>query len=174
MLHDGSGDLITLLLSLLLGIVLCLIYDGFKIVRIAVACSTTNIFFQDIIYFIIAAFSTFILLLIRTFGEVRWFVLAGQILGFILCRWSLSRLILSVSQSIINGVKAIFSFINKFLVNPLKKILQFIMLKIKNISIKLQKKAVKIFKFILKSIYGLLYNRRNGKRQKPKVKKVKS
>lgn len=160
MLHDGSGDVITLLLSMLLGVVFCLFYDIFRILRIAVRCSVSSIFFQDIIFFIFTALLTFSIMLVRTYGEIRWFILIGELSGFILCRFSISRLLISISEQIIKGVRAVILVINK-IIAPIKKLLSYLMSKVKSFSSNLQKKAAKISKCILKYLYGILYNKLN-------------
>lgn len=82
----------TFFYSILLGGGLCLIYDLFRLDRMVCRRSTVTVFFEDIAFWLIAAFSTFCFLLIGTNGQIRAFVLFGIAIGFIIIRLTLTRL----------------------------------------------------------------------------------
>ena len=109
MITGGIGDFLTFLWCVILGATLCMLYDLFKSVRLAVRLRGISLFFLDLLYFILAAILTFFMMLVRCFGEVRWFILAGELLGFVLmrllCRERLSRLLAGWIGRGIRGVR---------------------------------------------------------------------
>ena len=82
---------VTFLLSIALGGVLCLIYDLFRSIRKTKEYGGVAVFFQDIAFFIICAFITFIFLLGTTAGILRAFIVVGILIGAVLMRLTLSR-----------------------------------------------------------------------------------
>lgn len=95
-----ADQTLTFLLSIPAGAVLCLFYDIFRIIRLSRNTSAVGVFFQDIIYFSISAFFTFCFLIVRCSGEIRGYVLLGELLGFLICRCSLSALVLTAAGSV--------------------------------------------------------------------------
>ncbi len=77
--------------ALLLGVVLCLIYDSFRIHRILKHPKRLVVFGEDILFFAGAAVLVFCFLVIRCDGELRLYVLACSLLGSILFRCSLNK-----------------------------------------------------------------------------------
>lgn len=82
----------TFFYSVLLGIGLCVLYDLFRLDRKVFRRSAVTVFFEDIVFWLIAALATFCLLLLHTNGQVRAFVLIGLLIGFLICRLTLTRL----------------------------------------------------------------------------------
>lgn len=166
MLKDGSGDFLTLLLAVLLGTALCLIYDILRALRENKRHTTAAMFIEDIIFCVVAAFCVFILQLVRSFGEMRWFIFFGLAVGFIVCRMTASRIFVKLFGFIIVFVTAAIRFISDKIITPLqsacKKLCTFLR---------------KIFKKLLQSLYSLRYNviydkmKRNRKRAKKKCRK---
>lgn len=110
---DSLSDVLSVFISLFFGAVISLIYDIFKSYRIAFKSSNIFIIVQDIIFSIISAILTYLLLYICVKGEIRWFVLIFEIIGFIIFRIFLSKLIV---KSIVN----INLFIKKNIIAHLK------------------------------------------------------
>lgn len=69
--------------SLAMGIFLGIFYDIFRIIRLLLNPKNLSVFIQDVIYFIISGFITFIFVLILNYGESRFYILAGEALGWI-------------------------------------------------------------------------------------------
>ena len=89
---NNSLQILSFSRSLVLGILLCVLYDFIKSLRLTVNFSAIAIFLQDIAYSCIAAFVTFLFLLSVTNGEMRGYVISGILAGFIISRFTLSRL----------------------------------------------------------------------------------
>jgi len=64
-----------------LGAVLGACYDGFRILRAAVRFHTVLVFVQDVLYFVGVTIVTFAFLLAYNDGELRMFILIGELMG---------------------------------------------------------------------------------------------
>lgn len=109
---SNSLQVISFLRSLILGAVFCLIFDIFKGYRLAANPSKALVFVQDIIYFAIISPITFCFLLSVTNGEIRAYVFIGALLGFILFRLSLSRILLKILTFIFKWILKFFALFN--------------------------------------------------------------
>ena len=87
-----GNQVATLALSLCLGFILCLIYDVLRAMRKTGFNSFLAVFITDILFWIFVAFITFIFLMSRTNGEIRAYVLLGELIGFIVFRFTASKL----------------------------------------------------------------------------------
>ena len=81
-------------LSILVGACCCVIYDVFRLDRQLFKRAKLTVFFQDIFIWFLYSIIIFSLMLIRTNGEPRLFVFFGNFLGFLICRLTLSRLVM--------------------------------------------------------------------------------
>lgn len=79
---SNSHQILSFAVSLLFGIAFGLFYTFFKGARRAFWHSTFAIFLEDIIFFEIISFITFLLFLAFSNGEIRFFMLLGIGLGF--------------------------------------------------------------------------------------------
>ena len=141
MLIDSFSDFNSIFISLIAGFLLSLIYTFFKSYRCVCKCQKKSIFFQDILFSIIASLLTFLILLVRVKGEIRWFIQFFEFLGFFLTK----RFLLNHLEKII--IKT-FNLIKFNLIKPIISIYKFVILKlnnfIDNFIIKISKKTWKI------------------------------
>ncbi len=84
--------------SLLLGCLLCFFYDILRGLRANVSHSDIAVFFEDIVFWAVAAFATFLFLLVRANGEIRGYVPFSSLLGFVACRLTLSCVFFRVTS----------------------------------------------------------------------------
>ena len=68
--------------SLWLGALLGMMYDLFRIFRIAVPTPNFAAVAEDILFFLLSAFLSFGFILSVNYGQVRFFILLGEGLGF--------------------------------------------------------------------------------------------
>ena len=148
MITGGVGDFLTFLWCVVLGAALCVLYDLCKSIRLAVRLRGVPLFILDFLYFILAAVLTFFMMLVRCFGEVRWFVLGGELLGFILmrllCREHFSRLLAH--------------WIKERLIAPIRRWTRRMFGRIIAGVCSLIKKLAELLKKVLRPVGKLLYN----------------
>ncbi len=103
------------LISVGVGVLLALFYDVFRIFRTVFHSERRAVFCQDLFFMLCAAFITFLLALGVSYGNVRFYILAGEIIG-----WCLYYL--TVGMITIRLFMAVSKLLNKFLISPIKKL----------------------------------------------------
>lgn len=152
----NSGlQILNFLYAIVLGIIFDLFYDIFKSFRLNIKFSDILVFVQDILYFFILSVLSFCFFLIFTYGEIRFYILIGFAVGFLVSRFTLSKISIPVFSFIIRVIikflgylRWIFNKLYDFLYNILKKVGIF------------SKKTLKSVKKLLKKTEGLLYTTR--------------
>ena len=120
--YDGvsvSGQLQVFGLSVLLGVGLGLVYEVFRLLRLAFFSQKTVVFVQDVLFSLTALVSTFVFVVAVNEGQLRFFLLIGELCGFTVYYFTLGALIFHLSSLIIGTVRKMLSF----LLSPLKKAL---------------------------------------------------
>ena len=79
--------------AVLLGILVCILYDIIRLYRFVFKGKSKNKILGDMIFWIINSFTTFCFLLLNTNGQPRLYVFVGMSLGFIIFRLTLSKLL---------------------------------------------------------------------------------
>lgn len=153
---NNHNQIITFLLSVCLGVLCCAIYDIVRALRKVCLNSLLAITIGDILLWIFYAFITFIFLISRTNGEIRGYVLLGELLGFVLFRISISKFFYLFFKIIFQKLKAITQKINMLLSgfyikieHTAHKVLHFLI------------KMLKAVKKLLKNTVKLLYTKKN-------------
>lgn len=158
---SASNQSIIFLQACLLGGIIGALYDVFRVLRLAFKTNKYIILIQDLIFFILAAILTFVFLLINGDGQIRIFVIIGEILGFIIYFFTIGVIVVKSSRFIINVIKTILMFLYKILIKPFVKIFIFIFSKFRAFFNKFSIKSKKILKnrnLHLKKKYNMLYN----------------
>lgn len=113
-----ANQTLVFLYACLLGAALSVVYDVFRLIRITAAMGRAVIIAEDIVYFIIVSAATFVFMLSFTEGIIRFYVILGELLGFILCHVTLGALIVKLLGGFIKLVKRflkrIFSAVGGF------------------------------------------------------------
>ncbi|MBR7071892.1 MAG: spore cortex biosynthesis protein YabQ [Clostridia bacterium] len=141
----------------------CRLYDLFRILRKTVKQTVVSVFIEDLLFWLLITFLSFLFLLSRTNGEVRGYVLLGMSFGFVLCRLTISRLLVPAEIKILGAVLSFFAFLEckktAFLVTFISHFEQFL----KNAGKKLLF-LLKKGKKGLKKGYKMLYTKRKSKK----------
>ena len=87
------NQFLMVLYSAALGVCLGIFYDIFRITRLIINPKNLSVFIQDIVYFLVSGLITFLFVLIFNYGESRFYILAGEALGWIIYHISLGDLI---------------------------------------------------------------------------------
>lgn len=89
---SNHAQLLTFLLAVALGAVFCLVYDVLRALRHCVRRGAVAVFFEDVVYFTVWGFCTFCFFLLFTKGMLRLYVFLGELLGYTVFRFTLSRI----------------------------------------------------------------------------------
>ena len=94
--------------SCLLGLGLGILYDVFRIVRMLINTKNITIFLQDVIYFIVSGLITFLFVLGINEGQSRFYILAGEGIGWIAYHITLGEKIYRSSENIVKIIRPQF------------------------------------------------------------------
>ena len=165
---------IAFLQAMIVGAAMGILYDLFRISRIAIPTARVVVIVEDILYFSICAVATFLLMMSSLDGQVRIFVLMGQLIGAILYFCTVGRLVMKISRTIINIVRGILRFIFRWILRPIwitcYRIVRILLLPIYFI-MKIIRKLCKRLKFRLKMNRTILYNHFSARLKKTRCRK---
>lgn len=114
-----AAQTVTFLWSLAVGALLCAWYDFFRLLRRHFHRGAVITFAEDVIFFSVSAVITFLFLLAREKGILRFYVLCGLALGFWIRRLTYGRFLLRIWDFIFLGLGHIFARIG----NGIRKII---------------------------------------------------
>jgi spore cortex biosynthesis protein YabQ len=114
-----SDECLIFLYSIILGAVLGVVFDVFRVIRAVIPHNSFFVAFEDIIFMLIWTFSLVIFSVELSGGNIRFFCFAGSFLGFIIYFFSVGKIVItfirSVSSLIRRLLNAIFGRIYGFL-----------------------------------------------------------
>lgn len=96
------------LFSILFGIILSAVYDVVRVMRFMGFTKLWQIILSDVLYFFVCAVLTFLFSLPFNNGSVRYFVIFGEAVGFILYRFTLGEVMAKVYCFLIRIIRRIF------------------------------------------------------------------
>ncbi len=147
------------MLAAVVGIMLCLLYDLIRIWRMIMASGKTAVFFEDIFWFSVTAVATYMVCLAKCNGEVRSYIIIGEISGLILCRMTVSRGIIYVAKPAVKKAKHLLKRLVGVIMHFFEPIKRAVIEKINKIKAKKPKKAKKHLHLRI----PMLYNRKSKK-----------
>lgn len=121
-----SAQMYIFIKSIALGFLLGFIYNLFMLFRISFIRNFVAVFFQDIIFFVSGSFLTFLFVFETNYGQLRFYIFAGELIGFCLYYFFPARLVnllwLKADTKIKRKLRKPFNFIqSKFAVLKIKK-----------------------------------------------------
>lgn len=93
-----SSQLLSLGISVLVGLALAVVYDIFRVTRILFRTGKIVMYVQDILYGIAAAFVTFLLALAVNSGEIRFYIIGGELIGMAVYFLTVGRITLCIAK----------------------------------------------------------------------------
>ena len=153
MYANNLEQLISFIYFVIVGVVLSIIFDIFRILRRTIKTSdiVTNI--QDILFCIITGMIILFSIFYFNNGELRLYVFLGVFIGITLYMIFISKYFIKINVAIINFIKKIIFFILKpfiFLLNFTKKLIfnpiSFIIINVKGFTLKNLQKFKKVTK----------------------------
>lgn len=91
--------------SLVFGVLLGVLYDVFRIFRLIFLKNKVAVIFQDILFWVIAGFGTFLFFLATNFGHIRFYMLLGMLIGALAYYLTIGRLVFLFVKSICDTVR---------------------------------------------------------------------
>ncbi len=113
-----SQQSIIFLAACLLGAGLGLIYDVFRVFRLVFRQGRLLILAEDLLFWFLAGWITFLFLLLFTEAQLRLYVLLGQSLGFLVYHFSLGELVIALFRRLIALVKRLTAGVYRRLIRP--------------------------------------------------------
>lgn len=144
MIVSVSSQAYVFLCSIIGGMAIALVYDFFRIFRKAVKTGSLVTYFQDLLYWIIAAVILFLTFFYSNDGELRVYLFIGAFLGVVLYSLLFSKIIMNSSLFIIKIVTQILKaliFITSYPIRWIWKVFSFPARKLLRIAGKSVKKA---------------------------------
>ena len=92
-----KSQILTFFYAVTLGIILSVLFDFFRTIRISYKHNNIFVFIEDIVFFLISTFLTFMFLMARCNGEFRTYVISAILIGFFIYRITLSKIVLPTS-----------------------------------------------------------------------------
>ena len=92
-----KAQILTFFYAVTLGIILSVLFDFFRTIRISYKHNNIFVFIEDIVFFLISTFLTFMFLMARCNGEFRTYVISAILIGFFIYRITLSKIVLPTS-----------------------------------------------------------------------------
>lgn len=149
--------------SILLGAAISLLYDAFRVIRTLVPHTWILVAIEDILFCLIWAISVFVFSMELSRGEVRAYFFLGNILGFILCHFTVGNVAVGVIRRISDIIKSIFKWLYKIFIIPIINLLVLISQKLKSVFVCIYskyKKSSSKNKIRLKDKHKMMYNER--------------
>ncbi len=101
----------TFLLSLVLGVVICIFYDLFRAMHLTIIKGFFEVLVTDLVFWLVFSVITYFFLLLRCSGFVRFYVLIGITVGFLLFRITFSKYILRIFIIVVKFCVAVLHFV---------------------------------------------------------------
>lgn len=114
------------LYSLALGAGFGLLYDVFRIVRIAVPHHPVAVAAEDLLFWCMAAAGTLLFFLCTDGGRIRIFLLIGELLGFIIYYFTIGVLVIGAARRIIAVIRWILIWIYRIFIRPVHCLVRWI------------------------------------------------
>ena len=128
--------------SLGFGFLLGILYDVFRIVRLAVSNAKPFVAVMDFLYFVVCGILSFFFVLVTDEGNLRIYTVLGEALGWMIYYFSFGVIAMKVTSIAVNGIRRLVRIVFSpfvFVFNKTRRI----QVKIKNFIKKILKKRIK-------------------------------
>lgn len=156
-----SEQMLIFLASLGVGFLLGVLYDFLRTLRLAFTKGKWAVVIFDLIYFFAVAFLSYMFILAANKGEVRSYIIIGELLGAVFYYFSLGFALMKLTDKFVLILKRFYSFVFKIISFPFRLIKRaFLKLyaKLKVLFQKSEKKSKKIQKKVLPKWRVYVYN----------------
>lgn len=116
---DNTVQLMSFFGGALLGALIGVFYDVFRMIRLSVKFDSTAVGVQDFIFCTVSGLFAFVYVVYFADGYIRWYVIVGMLLGFAVYMLTLSRVILKFYKFLLKVIGKIIRFLVKYIVMPI-------------------------------------------------------
>lgn len=157
------------------GMLLGFIWDIYRLIRHFIKMGSTGTAIGDIIYWIISIYIGVQIIFDLSYGNVRFFILMGFMMGALLYFYGISRYILRLIIFIVNTILKFIKKIINLLIGPLKYIFKQIKIILYPVKLKYESarnKAKKRYKFVKFRLKKVSKNRKMVYNKKKQLKRL--
>lgn len=158
---DQSEQTLIFVASLGVGFLLGVLYDFFRAIRLSFTKGKIPVVIFDLLYFFVVAFLSYIFILAANKGEVRSYIIIGELVGAVFYYFSLGVAVIKITDHFVMLLKRFYKLIFKMFALPfafLKKLFQNIFNNLMGFFKKNEKKSQKIRKKVLPKARVYVYN----------------
>jgi len=158
---DQNEQLLIFLASLGVGFLLGILYDFLRALRLSFTRGKWSVIIFDLIYFFSVAFLSYIFILAANKGEVRSYIIIGELIGAVFYYFSFGIAIIKLTDHFVALLKRFYSFVFKIISFPfrlVKKVFGRVLGKLNTFLKKSEKKSQKIQKKVLPKVRVYVYN----------------
>ncbi len=156
-----SEQLSIFVAALGLGFLLGVLYDLLRTVRLSLTNSKIAVVFFDLLYFFLFGLCTFLFILALNKGEVRSYIIAGELIGGAFYYFSFGIAAIKFTDRFTKALKRLYSFVFKIICTPfrlIKRLFFHLSDKFNKLFKKTEKKSEKIRKKHLPKLRLYVYN----------------
>ena len=107
------------LASSVFGVLLGLVYTIFWILKRTISASKIQDFMYDFVYLVVCAFLTFTFIFTFNYGEIRLYILAGELLGFIVYYITVGSLMIKIISAILSFLRRVKNKVKRIVFIPI-------------------------------------------------------
>lgn len=158
---DQSEQTLIFIASLGVGFLLGVLYDVLRALRLSFTKGKIAVIIFDLLYFFLVAFCSYIFILAANKGEVRSYIIIGELLGAIFYYFSLGFALMKLTDKFVLVLKKIYSIIFKIISFPFRLIKTWFLKLFGGFKVffkKSEKKSKKIQKKVLPKARVYVYN----------------
>ncbi len=156
-----SEQVLIFLASMGVGFLLGILYDFLRALRLSFTRGKWSVIIFDLIYFFSVAFLSYIFILAANKGEVRSYIIIGELIGAVFYYFSFGIAIIKLTDRFVTLLKRFYGFVYKVISFPfrlMKRLFRRVFRKLKTIFKKSEKKSKKIQKKVLPKVRVYVYN----------------
>lgn len=129
------------IMSMLLGIVFWVLYDIIRAFRLVFNIKGVTLFTVDVLYMLLCSLATFLLSLAYLNGSVRFFIILGAFLAFVILHFTVGKIFCKININLVILLKRYYNKIINLFEKIIKKLLKILYKVLYNI-------CEKIYKFV--------------------------
>lgn len=158
---EQSQQMLIFLASLGVGFLLGVLYDFLRALRLSFTRGKWSVIIFDLLYFFMVAFLSYIFILASNKGEVRSYIIIGELLGAVFYYFSLGIAVIKLTDRFVSLLRRFYKYVFNIISFPfrlLKRLFQKVFGKLIIFLKKSRKKSQKIQKKVLPKWRVYVYN----------------